>query len=487
MNFKRFLGLQFAAVLILALWVPSLMAQSSGTSGLTGVIKDPSGATIPNVTVTLTSNATAQVRTAATGADGSYRFVLLPPGDYKVKFGASGFKTAEVESITLNVTETPSLDRTLDVGAQSEEVTVSATAEVLQTQTSTLGTVVGSKAVTDMPLASRNYTQILSLSAGASANVENAAAFGKGTLEMSVNGATTEQNNFQMDGVSVVNAFGAGLGGDCGIYVGIAIPSPDAIAEFKVQTSTFDASYGRNPGANVNVLTKSGTNNFHGTLFEFFRNEDLNANSFFQNSLGGGSKQVLKQNKFGGTFGGPIKKDKLFYFGSYQGTRQLNGVSSSGTSNVTLPPLPAGDRSSAAYQAAVGSALCPANHPGASAVPYETGFGDFVGAPFFETQVACDGSNISPVAMAIIRSKNPDGSYYMPGSTTGGFQNVSYSSPAKYTGDQYMANADYLLNSKNTLAMRYLFSQDPQVLPFPESPACPECPRIVITPIRTPR
>jgi hypothetical protein len=466
MKLKAFQAWQFVAVLLLALWVPSLMAQSSGTSGLTGVIKDPSGATVPNVTITLTSSATAQVRTTTTGADGVYRFVLLPPGDYKVRFAATGFKTAEVESVTLNVTETPSLDRTLEVGAQSEEVTVSANAEVLQTQTSTLGTVVDSKAITDLGLASRNYTQVLSLSAGAAANVENAAAFGKGTLDMAVNGGTIEQNNFQMDGVSIVNAFGAGIAGDCGIYVGIAIPSPDAIAEFKVQTSTFDASYGRNPGANVNVITKSGTNNFHGTLFEFFRNEDMNANSFFQNSLGGGSKQVLKQNQFGGTFGGPIKKDKLFFFGSYQGTRQLNGVAASGTSNVTLPPLPAGDRSAPGYQAALGAAFCPANHPGASAAPYETGFGLFLGAPFFQTQVACDGSNISPVAMAIIRSKNPDGSYYIPGSANGGFQNVTYSSPAKYTGDQYLANVDYLLNSKNTFAMRYLFSQDPQVTPF---------------------
>ncbi len=462
MKSKRFVFLQFIAAVLLAIWAPALRAQSSGTSGLTGVIKDPSGAVIPNVTVTLTSNGTGQVRTATSGSDGSYRFVLLPPGDYKVRFAAAGFKTSEVSSITLNVTETPSLDRTLDVGAQTDEVTVNATAEVLQTQTSTLGTVVGEKAMVDTPLASRNYTQILSLSAGAAANVENAAAFGKGTLNLAVNGGTIEQNNYQVDGVSVVNAFGAGIAGDCGIYVGIAIPSPDAISEFKVQTSTFDASYGRNPGANVNVVTKSGTNNLHGTLFEFFRNEDLNANSFFQNSLGGGHKQVLKQNQFGGTFGGPIKKDKLFFFGSYQGTRQRNGVGV-GTSNVTLPPLPAGDRTQPAYQAALGAAFCPQNHPGPQ---YLTGFGAFTGAPFFQTQVACDGSNISPVALAIIRSKNPDGSYYIPGSANGGFQNVQYSFPAKYTGDQYLANVDYLLNSKNTLAMRYLFSEDPQVQPF---------------------
>ncbi len=333
-----------ALTLLLALFIPAVMAQSSGTSGLTGIMTDPSGAAIPNVTVTLTSNSTGAVRTAITGTEGSYKFSLLPPGDYKIRFSANGFKTAEVASIILNVTETPALDRVMEVGAQSEQVTVEAAAEVLQTESSTLGTVVTSQAILDAPLSSRNYTQILNLSAGAVSGVNDATALGKGTLDMSVNGAAPEQNNFQMDGVSVINAFGAGLARDCGIYVGIPIPSPDAIQEFKVQTSTYDASYGRNPGANVNVLTRSGSNAFHGTLFEFFRNEDLDANGFFENAEGNG-KSILRQNQFGGTFGGPIKKDKLFFFGSYQGTRQLNGVSAAGSSTVFLPPIPGGDRS----------------------------------------------------------------------------------------------------------------------------------------------
>ena len=123
--------------------------------------------------------------------------------------------------------------------------------------------------------------------------------------------------------------------------------NPDAIQEFiKVQTSTYDASYGRNPGANVNVVTKSGTNAFHGTLFEFFRNSDLDANDFFYNRDNPASKttkQVLKQNQFGGSFGGPIKKDKLFFFGSYQGTRQRNGIAPGGSETPILPPIPAGD------------------------------------------------------------------------------------------------------------------------------------------------
>jgi Carboxypeptidase regulatory-like domain/TonB dependent receptor len=463
MKFTRVdtLKLAAASLLVLLLGGQLLLAQSSGTSALTGVITDPSGGAIPNVTITLTNNGTGQARTATTGQDGTYRFSLLQPGDYKVTFSATGFKTSEVVTTTLNVTETKTLDRTLEVGAQSEQITVESTVETLQTSSSTLGTVVESKQITELPLASRNYTQVLGLSAGANSGVNNGAAFGKGTLDMAVNGAGVDQNNFQMDGVSVMNAFGAGISADSGIYVGIAIPSPDAIAEFKVQTSTFDASYGRNPGANVNVVTKSGTNLFHGTLFEFFRNEDLNANSFFQNAENGGAKQILRQNQFGGTFGGPIKKDKLFFFGSYQGTRQLNGVAA-GTSNTTLAPLPPGDRSNPAWQAALGAAMCPANHP-SNPVPYQTALGIL---PNITEQVACDGSNINPIAMKILQSKNPNGSYYIPGSTNGGFQNVTYSFPAKYTGNQFISNVDYLINSKNTFAARYLFSEDPQVLPF---------------------
>ena len=447
-----------ALTLLLTLFVPFVMAQSSGTSGLAGVITDPSGAAIPNVTVTLTSNATGAVRTAITGTDGTYKFSLLPPGDYKVRFGANGFKTAEVASFTLNVTETPSLDRVMEVGAQSEQITVEAAAEVLQTESSTLGTVVTGQSINDAPLAARNYTQILSLSAGVSSSSNDATGLGRGTNDMSVNGAMPEQNNWQMDGVSVVSAYGTGIARDCGIYVGIAIPSPDAIQEFKIQTSTYDASYGRNPGANVNILTKSGSNAFHGTLFEFFRNEDLDANGFFENAENTG-KQVLRQNQFGGTFGGPIKKDKLFFFGSYQGTRQLNGVSASSSESVFLPPIPGGDRSGPGFAAALGAANCAANHPGS---PNFSTFSSLFGG----MQVACDGSNISPVAIALLNAKNPNGSYYMPGSTTGNYEQTTFSIPAKYTGNQYIANADYVINSKNTLAMRYLFTEDPQEVPF---------------------
>src|SRR5689334_14308123 len=338
--------LLLAIVVALALGIPALLAQSAGTGALTGTLTDPSGATVPNATVTLTNAETNQVRTTTTGGDGVYRFTLIPPGTYRVRFAANGFKTSEVTTVTVNVTETPVLDKKLEIGAATEQVTVEAAQETLQTATSTLGTTVGSRTVSELPLANRNFTQIIGLSAGANVGVNNATSFGKGTLDMSVNGSTPGQNNFQMDGVAVQSMAGNGSANDGGIYVGIAVPSPDAIQEFKIQTSTYDATYGRNPGANVNVVTKSGTNTWHGTGFEFFRNAQLNSNDFFYNrdtcrtTYAGKDcpKQVLNQNQFGGVIGGPIKKDKIFIFGSYEGTRERNGVStpqgSPGSSNI---------------------------------------------------------------------------------------------------------------------------------------------------------
>src|ERR1700722_18888606 len=155
-----------ALTLLSALFVPNMWGQSAGTSGLAGTITDPTGAAIPNVTVTATHTTTGQERTTVTGSDGQYKFSLLQPGDYKIRFSAAGFKTAEIGSETQNATETPALNRSLEVGAQSEQITVEAAAETLQTQSSTLGTTVDSKAVVELPLSNRNYTQIVGLSSG---------------------------------------------------------------------------------------------------------------------------------------------------------------------------------------------------------------------------------------------------------------------------------------------------------------------------------
>ena len=451
------------------LWMPALLSQSAGTGGLTGTVTDPSGAVVPNVNVTLTSADTNQVRTAITSSDGTYKFSLLPPGTYNVRFSGSGFKASEISGVVINVTETPVVDRALEVGAQSDQITVEAAVETLQTASSTLGTTVGSETATALPLTNRNYTQIVSLSSGANVSVNNAAIFGKASQDVSVNGANVNQNNYQMDGVNIINFAGTGTGADSGIYAGIGIPNPDALQEFKIQTSTYDASYGRNPGANVNVVTRSGTNAVHGSLFEFFRNKDLNANDFFRNrncalspgalalcQEAGGVKQTLNQNQFGGTVGMPIKKDKMFFFFSYQETRERTGASSQGYASPNLPALPLGDRSNtAAFTAALGAMWCKGPSP---SVPNSI-------------KVACDGSNINPVAIAILQLKLPNGNYYIPasGATSvvgSGLTAKSFSIPAQFTEHQAVANYDYLLNSKHTLSARFFTSQDPETIPF---------------------
>jgi hypothetical protein len=431
----------------------SLMAQSAGTSGLTGTVTDPSGAVIPNVTVTATNNDTGQTRTVTTGTDGSYHFTLLPPGRYAVKFAAPGFKTAEMMGIQLIVTETPVLDRSLEVGQQGESVTITGEAPVLQTADSTLGTTVTSEQVVALPLSNRNYTQLLSMATGAQAGVNNATALGRATMDISVNGVDPQNNNYQMDGVSIVNTANTGSANDSGIYTGIGIPNPDAIQEFKIQTSTYDASYGSHPGANVNVVTRSGTNQFHGSAWEFFRNSDLNANSFFSNRDGGGQQLVFNQNQFGGAMGGPVKKDKLFFFTNYQETRQINGFV--GSANQFLFPLP--DTRTAA---SVGAAMCPQNHPGNAA--YNTFLPSLTG----NMQVACDGSNISPQSLALLNAKLPNGQYYIPGNPTGQYGPVLFSQPDRYTEHQLVANADYIINSKNTFQARYFWSSSNTLQPI---------------------
>jgi len=465
MNFERLFCLRVSVVLaaLLMAFAPGILAQSAGTAGLSGTITDSSGAAIPNVAVTLTNTDTNQARTTTTGSDGVYKFSLIPPGTYKVHFAATGFKAAEVSGINLNVTEAPVLDRTLEIGQQTEQVTVEATAGILQSASSTLGTTVGSQTVTELPLANRNYTQIIGLSAGTSVGVNNAASFGKGTLDIAVNGATPGQNNFQMDGVAIQSMAGNGSANDGGIYVGIAVPNPDSIQEFKIQTSTYDATYGRNPGANVNVVTKSGTNTWHGDAFEFFRNADMNANDFFYNrdtcrtQYAGQScpKQVFNQNQFGGVIGGPIKKDKLFIFGSYQGTRQKDGIPTAqfapGSSNIALYPIiPAGDRTSPQFVQQLIAANCE--------LPS-------FGPPGPNGVLPCSATSVSPVALKMLQVKNSDGSYYFPTHTTFG-DPISFSQPAPFSENQEIVNGDYLPNAKNSVAMRFFYGSDPRTFNF---------------------
>ena len=462
-----------------------LMAQTASTGALTGTVTDSSGAVVPNVTVTVTSADTAQVRTTTTSGDGSYKVDLLSPGNYMVRFEASGFQRVELPSVTVTVTETGTLNQVLTVGAQTQEVTVQANVETVQTSNAATGTTLQSQTIQDIPLSTRNYTNLLAFSAGANASVNNANGLGKGNTTIAVNGSNTAQNNYQMDGVTAMGSMSFGTLGENGSYAAIAVPNPDAIQEFKIQTSLYDASFGRNPGANVNVVTKSGTNQFHGTGLEFFRNTVLNANDFFNKNsefrAGQPNKPgIFNSNQFGGTFGGPVKKDKLFFFASYQETQQKNGNASFGVSSVVLPAIPAGDRSTPAFKAALGHDICSNLKLGSFGQRQDIANTAFNPNAISGAQVGCSGANVNPVALALLNLKLSNGSYYIPssglvdssGNLLAGAANAGYiqgffiRDPAIYKEHQLIGNWDWVLSPKNTLSGKYFYSTDPTLAPF---------------------
>ena len=466
-------------------------AQSATTGALTGTVTDPSGAVISGASVAADSKATGQERTATTDASGAYKFSLLPPGEYSVRFTASGFKSVQVGSITINLTETAVLNQRLEVGAQATTLTVESTVETVQTQNATVGTLVGSQTVTTLPLSSRNYTNIIDLSPGVVANVASAAAVGNGTQDINVNGNGSDQNNYMMDGATLTN-YGSGGAAQSGNFPGIAIPNPDAIQEFKIQTSQYDAQYGRNPGASVNVTTKDGSNQFHGAAWEFFRNTALDANDFFNRlseaSLGQPNKpEPLNENMFGGTLGGPIKKDKLFFFGSYQGFRQKNAVGTNGfatglSTGITLYPFTAPGPNGGRGNGVSGS--IPLDYTAGNPTCNYASYRQYLGCAFGGTAsalsflglgsgvpVAIDGSNINQVAINALQLPGPKGGlsqgFYFPGAPfVNGVPIVATSAvaavPTQANEDQYLGNVEYLFNSKNTFYQKFFYSNDPQ-------------------------
>jgi len=489
-------GLQYLWIAVFSLLIvlaPSLMAQTSSTGAIKGTITDASNAVVPNATVLATNIGTGATRTSTTGSDGIFVLSLLPLGDYRLKIDAAGFQSQNIPSVTVNVTETTAINAVLQVGSQTTSVTVAETAEAVNTTNATLGTVVASETAVALPLNTRNYTNLLGLSAGASSNVFNATTLGKGTTDIAVNGASVGQNSVFMDGVSITNSSNDGsLASNSGNDPGVGFVEPDAIQEFKIQTSMFDAGYGRNVGASINVVTKSGTNNFHGTAFEFFRNTVLNSNDPFLKAVGK-PRPVLNQNQYGGTIGGRIKKDKLFFFTSYQQTWQKNGEAGQGLSNPFFFPIPGTDGIIGDSRGTPGNATDQANLAAALGKVFGGTCGTFGGKttknaagtqiPCTPTGVAFTGTdqyNINPVALNLLQLKNPDGTYLIPSLSASQFAalgctisgataapcQVPLSIPANFTEEQLLQNVDYVINSKNTLSAHYFYAHDPLDSPF---------------------
>jgi hypothetical protein len=440
---------------VISCLLPSpVQAQSSSTGAIAGTVTDPSGAVVPGARIKVTNQATGASRTTVSSSTGNYLLPLLPPGSYRLEAGKEGFKLSTYPGIAVNVTETEALNVRLQVGTASETVEVQGTAQLLQTESSALGHVTDQRMVENLPLVTRNYTQILGLSPGVSGEVNNSAAIGRGnasqsaaTSGYSVGGNATNDNNFQMNGAEVNDLSAQG-----NISGGVPVPNPDAIQEFKVQVGQYDASYGRNAGANVDVVTKSGTNHLHGDLWEYFRNTALNANDYFlkQNNQPRG---VLNQNQFGFTLGGPVVKDKLMFFVSYQGTRERDGLDNSGGC-LTTGNLPLLSGSAAGRTA---SALAQ----------------QFNGQSGILGGTINSAADISPTALAVLNAQLPGGGFMVPAPQNAATGQSTFSSSCAYTDDQFVSNLDFYHTEKSHLSGKFFFMNSNEAGAFPASQLLP--------------
>jgi len=421
-------GFLFAALLLIGFLTGGrTYGQGGATGAINGVVADTSGGSVAGAEVQIIDTRTgALVRKLPTGSDGSFVATLLPPGTYSVVVNKSGFSEAKAAGIEIRVTETTKVTITLKPGSVSEKVEISARVTTVETTNATTGQSLGTETVRELPLATQNYQQLLTLSTGAQSELNAAAQLGRGSVKLFVNGQREDNNNFLIEGISATDYNVAQA-----TYV--PLPNPDVIQEFKVQTSLYDASQGRNGGGNVNAILKSGTKDFHGDVYEFFRNDVLNANEFFLNRQGQ-PRPAIKQNIFGGSVGGPVGTEKFgFFFVNYQGTRQRSGLSPGTFISTNIPALPA-DRSDASISQA------------------------FFGNPT---------TAIDPVVSKLLQFKSTQF-----GGTSNGFLIPSgpvfvFSRPGRYNDDQFTTNWDREFHdNKDKVSARFFFSDSESFLPF---------------------
>jgi len=402
------------------------IAFGQGTTGsITGTVTDPNGAVVPGAAVKATNTATNQSRESTTGGDGTFAFQALPPGRYKVEVTANGFRPFEVNA-DVNITQTTVANASLLVSGSTADVDVDFEAPVLQPESSQQGRVVTGETLRQLPLPTRNFQQLLTLSAGAQADVPNTTELGRGDATISVNGQRRTSNSVRINGIDA-NSIGTNS------TPNIAVPAPDSLQEFIVQTSLYDASNGRNAGGNVEAITRSGTNDLHGNAYYYFRDDSLNANDPFVKARGL-DRPTLERNQFGGTIGGPIVRDRVFFFGSYQGTRETNGASL--VNSLTFPVVPAG--------------LTDTNR---NAAALATAFG-------------VSQALITPSAIALLNQKLPNGQFVIPSSGASGLSATTgvpivQSGESKFRENQFNINGDVAFSQNHTLSAKFFIADNP--------------------------
>src|SRR5262249_55605801 len=397
---------------------------------------DSTGAVMPGATVTLRNTGTGLVRTLVTDANGEYTAPQLPTGKYSVTAELSGFKTATVPTVDLGVDQRVRINVRMEVGAVEESVTVTGQSPLVQTSSSELGTTVAEEQIKTLPLNGRNFVNLTRTVPGVVRGIPGANIDGAGSLawrasaSFSANGQRPRDNNYMLDGVD---------NNETWLQTVVLFPSVDALDEFKLQTSTYSAEFGRSLGGVVNLQIKSGTNTIHGSGFEFLRNDAFDANNFFNNRAGR-PKPDFSQHQFGGTAGGPIVKAKTFYFFDYQGYRVNQGA----TYLSTVPSLKMrqGDFSELS----------------------RTIYDPRTGQPFQGNIIP--GNRFDPAARNIIDQLIPEPNTAGTRSSTGPTINNYLINPTLERQDnQIDLKVDHMLTSANRFFTRYSYEKTHRVLP----------------------
>ena len=407
---------KLSAVLITLFLIGVCITSTAQTvdTAIVGTVTDSTGAIIPNAAVTIVSSSTGISKRVVTNSAGEYSVTYLTPGNYNVTVSANGFASRVQKGIELQINQSAKIDVALSIGGNEQTVEVQATQPMLQSDNASLGVVVGTKSAESLPLNGRKFNDLAILTPGVAVyNPDNHSSSTDGSA-ITAYGGQMSWAQVNVDGLTMVNNRHA--------YVN-AYPSIDAIQEFNVLTGNAEAEYGGGAGTVTNIQLKSGTNDWHGDVFEFFRNTALDARNYFIQAPN--PKQVLKQNQFGATLGGPIVKNRTFFFLSYEGLRSIE--QKAGTTNVLTPAEENGDF----------SALLPTTQ---LVSPY-------TGLPYYNNQIPVD-----KVAQQIVKTYMP-----LPNANLNG-QNYAYVSTGNESVNQYLARVDHKINETNQLAVHFMYA-----------------------------
>ena len=441
----------------------SAFAQAGSTGAISGTVKDEKGAIVTGAQVEVVNSTTGLTeRTTTSDSNGNFGVTQLPPGTYKLVVTASGFSKVELPDVKVNVTETTTVNVPLKVGQISETVTVTEAASQIQLNSATTGQTLQSTTINNLPLATRNFLTLLTLSAGANTEMFQSDALGRGAVTINVNGQRPVNNNYQLEGINANDI-------NLPVLDNVPLPNPSTVQEFKTQTSLYDASQGRNGGGNIQVALKSGTSEFHGDTFFFLRNDKLNANDFFRNR-NGQPRPRYRQGVYGASIGGPIwlphfgeggdalqsTQNRHFFFFNYQGTHAASGTAAGTNFATNIPVLPT-------------------NRSEANLI-----------ATFFPGGLPLGFTNLNPVALAYLNlpgnkcpgfgdafciptvapnAGNGAAGFHGPGGTLS-LGSLNRAALGTFKDNQFTITTDHQITTNNKLSFRYFQSTNEAVRPF---------------------